>query len=121
MYQQSTVGSVRKYLFLMLCCSFLLMLGCQQYNVPTPEHWSDSLVLKESYVTEDRTVEDEESGSTLFTYHMYPTAQPIDVQKLDDNHWIAVFEKPEKTSSSRIRLERISEVEFRVHLETPSD
>ena len=60
---------------------------------------------------------DRESATTLFTYHMYPTAQPVDVQKLDSNHWLAVFEQPEVPSKSTVRVERISDVEFRVILE----
>ena len=91
--------------------------GCSQYTVPTPEHWSDSLVVKETHFTENRTVGDRESATTLFTSHMYPTAQPVDVQKIDAHHWLAVFEQPDPLLKSRVRVERISDVEFRVVLE----
>jgi len=38
-------------------------------------------------------VYDADSGTSLFWHHTDPDAEPIRIEKQDENHWIVVFEK----------------------------
>jgi hypothetical protein len=38
------------------------------------------------------SIVDTESG-TLFWYQDHPSATPVKIEKIDENHWIVVFEK----------------------------
>lgn len=38
-------------------------------------------------------VYDAESGTSLFWHHNDPDADPIRIEKQDENHWVVVFEK----------------------------
>jgi hypothetical protein len=99
-------------MFLTLIC---LSLGCV-YQVERGENWSKSIDVQKTAVTGTNTVNDLEAGWLLFSYFDYPSAQPIMVHKISSNHWITVFEKPTKIASPKVKIEKISENEFRVLL-----
>jgi hypothetical protein len=99
-------------IFLTLVC---LSLGCV-YQVERGENWSKSIDVQKTAVTETMTVRDLEAGWLLFSYFEKPSAQPIMVHKINPNHWITIFEKPTMTPSPKVRIEKISENEFRVLL-----
>lgn len=92
----------------------IILSGCS-YEVPTPKHWSDGITVRKTMITEAQTVEDWNALSTLFTYYESPTAQPLIVQAVEGNRWIAVFEKPSwKLENSTVKIERVGENEYRL-------
>jgi hypothetical protein len=105
---------INRYLSILFLGLVTFIAGCGSFGVPTPRGWSDSLQVRETLVTEERTVSDIESRTTLFTYHMYPTSQPLMVRKVEGERWIAVFEKPGEKADSEVTIERISDSEYRV-------
>ncbi len=115
MYKSGSIKFVINQRLLILFVGIILFtVSCGSFEVPTPKGWSDSLQVKETRFTEDQTVSDIEARSTLFTYHMYPTSQPIMVRKVEPERWIAVFEKPGENKPPEVTIERISDSEYRV-------
>ncbi len=104
----------KRVLFFLLLTSLSMLAGCSQ-EMPTPQNWSEGIRVKRNALSESQTVEDWKSMSTLFTYHAFPTAQPITVRSIDGDKWIAVFEKPSLNRvASTVTVERIGENEYRV-------
>lgn len=105
---------INRYLSILFLGLVTVTAGCGSFDVPTPRGWSDSLQVRETRVTENRMVSDNESRTILFTYHMYPNSQPLMVRKVEGERWIAVFEKPGEKADSEVTIERISDSEYRV-------
>lgn len=93
----------------------LLFTGCVVPKDPS-WNWSESIQARKNSLTGSTTLEDKEIGWTLFSFSSPPSAQPIFVQRIDDTHWISVFEKPNKIETPKIQVLRVSDNEYRVIL-----
>ena len=95
----------------------LLLFGACTYEVKSPPRWSDTVRLQRHRVTDSLTVWDEESQWVLFTYYDPPLAQPIAIEKMDQDHWITVFERPLSKTGTKIKIEKVGLREYLVKIE----
>jgi hypothetical protein len=116
MYQSGSIKDISagsRIIGLVLVATFFSA-ACASYSIPKGENWGTTIEIKKNPLTETSTVEDLEAKSTLFSYYEAPTAQPIMVQKIDQNHWITVLEKPTTALTPDVTVEKLSENEFLV-------
>ena len=116
MCQSNTINKqIQQFKIIIFFIFISLSLSCiRQTN--NGDNWSRSIQMQKNVITETTTVNDTEAGWTLFSYFDPPSAQPIMINKIGSNHWIALFEKPNKSPSPKVKIEKISENEFRILL-----
>jgi hypothetical protein len=76
---------------------FLIQFACVRHEIPKAKEWSSTIRQFKEPVLETIRVDDIESDTVLFWYQSCPSAQPIKIEKVDENRWIVVFEKIDST------------------------
>jgi hypothetical protein len=71
-----------------------------EYEIPSPSGWPSNIKIYRRVATGLHRVVDTESGRLLFIYLDAPAVQPVRIEKIDDNHWNVIFEKPEYKNSN---------------------
>jgi len=113
MYKSSTMKRTMMGTLLVVIGMSIVLQGCS-YKIESDPNWSKTVEVQKNRLSDELTVTDSEAGWTLFSYYNSPSAQPLTIEKIDANHWIAVFEKPSKKSPSKVSVERIGDHEYKL-------
>jgi len=113
MYKSSTMKRTMMGALLVVIGMSIVLQGCS-YKIESDPNWSKTVEVQKNRLSDELTVTDSEAGWTLFSYYNSLSAQPLTIERIDANHWIAVFEKPSKKSPSKVSVERIGDHEYKL-------
>jgi hypothetical protein len=94
--------------------------SCTSVGVAREGDWDKGLGISRNQVTDTLTVADPGSAVTLFSFYDEPSAQPILVRKIDANHWVAVYEKPNVGKRPSIEIQTSNPDEFHLIYTRPA-
>ncbi len=120
MYQSSSLKLSILIGIISVIAICVFQLGCNYETLPG-ENWSKTVEVEKNAFSDAYLVSDREAEWVLFTYYSAPSAQPVLVEKIGPYHWITVFEKPKKNPLECLRVEKVSESEYRLLLECPQN
>ncbi len=107
---------LREGVLISILSSVVFVSGCVRYAIPRSENWSETIEANKNPVTGSTVIRDPSSFISLFTYDEAPSAQPVVIKKIDDDHWIVIMERPGNSTQPNFEVKPINDDEYSVKI-----